>query len=200
MFRYYIIAILSGSTLIAVLNELLVSPKYGMPVLHAATLTLIAVLCAFGIDALIALASRYAIPKRYYNPLRRRFSCARFEKKLYMRLGIRAWKDKIPETGGLLVGFQKSHALNLRDNEYVYEFMRETCYAEVMHIWSAIFCFVLLPLFSPPYRLSIALPVAAVNFVLQILPVLVQRFVRPQLTRVYFSNKRREEKAQEQEL
>ncbi len=194
MFRYYVIAIISGSSLISLLNEIFVSPSYSVGLLGATALTLCCVLSAVGIDTLIAIGARYAIPKRYYDPLKPRFICARFEKKLYIKLGIRKWKDKIPETGGLLVGFQKSTALDLHDNAYVYKFMQETCYAEVMHVWSAALCFVLIPLCPAAFRITVALPVVLVNFVLQILPVMVQRFVRPQLTRVYLSNKKRAER------
>ncbi len=188
MFRYYIISIFAGIAVIFAANALFV---IGSAPLTALLLTLLCAAICFALDAAVALLVRYALPERYYDPLRRRFAVARFEKKLYLRLGIRAWKDKIPETGGLLVGFQKSHALDLRDNEYVLKFMRETCYAEVMHLWSALLSFVILPFFSLPLRLTLALPVALVNFVLQLLPILVQRFVRPQLLRVYKGNLKR---------
>ncbi len=188
MFRYYIIAILAAVAVISGANALLVIPEAP---LYALLLTVLLSIACFALDAAVALIVRYAVPEKYYNPLRRRFAVARFEKKLYVQLGIRTWKDKIPETGGLLAGFQKSRALDLHDNEYVLKFMRESCYAEVMHLWSALLSFVILPLCSASLRLTLALPVALVNFVLQLLPILVQRFIRPQLLRVYKGNLRR---------
>ncbi len=192
MFRYYIMTIIFCISAIAAANELFVSPDVGLPPFFALMLTLLAVLEAFAVDALAAIAVRYFVPERYYDPLRRRFACARFEKKLYIKLGIRTWKDKIPETGGLLVGFPKDRVADLRDSAYLYKFMQETCYAEVMHLWSMPFGFTVLLLCPASLRLTVALPVALVNLVLQLLPILVQRFIRPQLLRVYNNNLKRQ--------
>ncbi len=192
MFRYYIISIIAGTVLISWLNELFLIPLTTLEPMSAFVFTLLAVFECFIIDAAIALIVRYCIPKKFYNPLSRRFACAKWEKKLYIRLGIRAWKDKVPETGGLLVGFPKDKAIDLRNNDYVYKFMTETCYAEFMHLWSALLGFFVLLLCPRPLVLTVALPVAVVNFILQILPVAIQRFVRPQLLRVYRGNLKRE--------
>ncbi len=191
MFRYYVIAIAMGSALIFGANALWVVPSTRFTVLHALSFTVLAVAEAFLIDAAVALLVRYAVPKSYYDPLKKRYACARWEKKLYTRLGIRRWKDKIPETGGLLVGFPKDRVLDMHDNEYIFKFMEETCYAEVMHVWSAVLGFAVLALCPSPLRLTAALPVALVNLILQLLPVAVQRFVRPQLLRIYNANARR---------
>lgn len=188
MFRYYIIAIAVAVALIFGVNSIFVIPH--APLVALAYIAL-CVLGAFAIDAIVALAVRYLVPQRFYNPLAKRFACLRFEKKLYTKLGIRKWKDKIPETGGILVGFGKSHATDLHNNDYVYKFMQETCYAEVMHVWSMPLGFLVLLICPAHLRLSIALPVAVVNAVLQLLPVMVQRFVRPQLLRVYKGNLKR---------
>lgn len=189
MFRYYLWSIAVCSGIIFGINCLLIPPHLSL------AFTALTVVGAFLIDAVVALFVRYAIPKKYYSPFRKRFACARWEKKLYMRLGIRKWKDKIPETGGLLVGFSKTRVLDMHDNEYILKFMSETCYAEVMHMWSALLGFSVLFLVPSHLRLTLALPVATVNAVLQILPVFVQRFIRPQLLRVYASNAKRLEKA-----
>ncbi len=192
MFRYYIIAIVTGTVLISWANELFLIPVTTLEPMTALVFTLLAVFECVVIDAAVAIIVRYCIPERFFNPLARRFTCAKWEKKLYIKLGIRAWKDKIPETGGLLVGFPKDRAIDLRNNKYVYKFMQETCYAEVMHFWSAFLGFCVLLLCPSQLVLTVALPVAAVNFVLQILPVVIQRFVRPQLLRVYRGNLKRE--------
>lgn len=191
MFRYYIIAIILAVALVFGVNVLFVTPLPGLSHLDALLYLLLCVAGAFAVDAVAALAVRYLVPEKFYNPLAKRFACFRFEKKLYTRLGIRKWKDKIPETGGLLVGFGKRHATDLHNNAYVYKFMQETCYAEVMHVWSIPLGFLVLLICPAPLRVSIALPVAIVNAVLQILPAAVQRFVRPQLLRVYNGNLKR---------
>lgn len=204
MFRYYIIAIVAGNLVIGLVNGLIGLPGYSAPV---ATLVYVGVsvlftALAFGLDAVIALAVR-RLPEGAVDPFRRIYRVAKWEKKLYRKLGIVAWKDKIPEAGGLLVNFQKSKVLDFHDNAYLLIFMRESVYAEIMHVISALVGLALpalcaLPLLWPwavpevRWGLRVALPVALVNFVLQVLPVMVQRYVRPQLMRVYERNRERE--------
>ena len=59
----------------------------------------------FGLDALIAWLTRM-LPTSAVDPFKRIYRVAKWEKKVYRRLGIVKWKDKIPEAGALLVGFQ----------------------------------------------------------------------------------------------
>ncbi len=194
MFRYYIIAILACMALIFGLNALFVVPlpslSYGMTLLFL----VLSVAGAFAMDAAVALVTRYIMPKKYFDPRKKRYRSFGWEKGFYKAIGIRKWKDKIPETGGLLVGFSKSKATDLRNNEYVFKFMEETCYAEIMHIWSIPAGFAVMLLCPSPLHMTVGLPVAVVNAILQILPVMVQRFVRPQLMRVYKGNMKRAKK------
>lgn len=205
MFRYYIIAIIAGNLLIGLINGWIGLPGCSAPV---ATLVYVGVSAlftalAFALDAVIAMAVR-RLPEGAVDPRRGIYRVAKWEKTFYRKLGIVHWKDKIPEAGGLLVGFQKSRVLDFHDNAYLLTFMRESVYAEVMHVISAAAGFALpvlcvLPrlwsLAVPDVRWGwrIALPVALVNFVLQVLPVMVQRYVRPQLMRVYERNLAREQ-------
>ena len=191
MLRYYIASIVAATAAIAGANAVFVAPTCEISFTFVLIITLLSVAEAFAIDAVIALTVRYLIPKSFYDPLAKRFRCHKKEKKLYVKLGIRKWKDKIPETGGMLVGFQKKKATDLHDNAYVYKFMQETCYAEVMHVWSIPAGFIILALCPTTLRLTVALPVAVVNAILQLLPVAVQRFIRPQLLRVYVKNEKR---------
>ena len=185
MFRYYVIAILVCMALIIGANAFIAPP------LQALVITVICVLCVFGIDALVALFVRYALPKKLFDPRKRRYRSFSWEKRFYVAIGIRKWKDKIPETGGLLVKFPKTKVLDFRDSEYIFRFMEETCYAEIMHVWSIPLGFAVLLLAPADMMLTVALPVAIINAILQLLPVLVQRFLRPQLMRVYLRGLKR---------
>ena len=127
------------------------------------------------------------------NPFARVWKVHHFERRFYVKIGIRRWKDKIPETGGLLVGFSKSAVADRHDNTYLLKFLKETCYAELMHIISIPCGFlVLLLTFAwdsiPHFIAWFGLPVAIVNAVLQLLPIFVQRYVRPFLLSAYRYN------------
>ena len=191
MFRYYLIAIGVCMALIYGVNAAFILPIAEISYGGLALYLLLAVAAAFVADALAALFTRYVLPKSFFDPTKKRYSTLKGEKRLYVRLGIRKWKDKIPETGGILVGFQKSKALDLHDNAYVYKFMEETCYAEVMHLISIPLGAVALLACPKTLMGTVALPVVLVNALLQLLPVMVQRFIRPQLMRVYNGNLKR---------
>ena len=77
----------------------------------------------------------------------------------------------------------------------VHTFLRETCYAEIMHEYSAPLAFLIL--FAAPGALkwTIALPVAVVNFILQTFPIAVQRYNRNRLTKIYRVRLKKAEKA-----
>lgn len=191
MFRYYVIAILVCMALIFAANAVFLTPLSALSCADILLWLVLSVIFAMAADTVAALFTRYVLPKKYFDPRRKRYVSFSWEKSFYSRIGIRCWKDKIPETGGILIGFSKSRATDLKNNEYVFKFMEETCYAEVMHIWSVPLGFVTLILCPAPLRMTVALPVATVNAVLQLLPVMVQRFIRPQLMRVYRRNEKR---------
>lgn len=187
MFRYYLAVIFGGPAILAAIAILLgdMSPVFAF---LAAYVTMLIV---FLIDTVVALIVRYLLPKRWMDGRLRFWHVRKIERRIYVRLGIRHWKDKIPETGGMLVGFSKKHVAEPKSLEYLLKFLSETCYAECMHFISIFAGFAVIPLsFSallpfPQHLLYFGLPVAIINAILQILPILVQRYVRPFLLHAY---------------
>ncbi|MGN1235638.1 MAG: hypothetical protein ACI4U2_06630 [Christensenellaceae bacterium] len=150
-----------------------------------------AFLAVLAVDAIVALVVRYCCAK-LMNPFAPVFRMGKREKRVYEKLGVRKWKDLIPETGKQLAGFAKDKIEEPDNNEYVLRFLKETCFAEVMHFFSIGLGFVILAL---PVPLSYTIPVAAVNALLQILPVCVQRYNRARLLTLYRYNERRAKRA-----
>ncbi len=192
MLRYYLIAIFGGIALFSLLAVL----AGGIVWWYAVLGVFASAAAAFGIDALVALCVR-RYPEQKIDPFRGWFRARRWERKCYVRLGIRHWKDRIPEMGGLLAHFSKKQVADRHDNAYLLKFMRETCYAEVMHIWSVPAGFLIFLLF-PHHILWFGLPVALVNAALQIPPVLTQRYVRPFLVSAYRRNEQLEKRRDEE--
>ena len=182
MLRYYLIAIFGGIAFFSLLAIFVGGVVWWFAVLGVFA----SAAAAFGIDALVAVIVRW-YPEEKIDPFSGYFAARGWERKCYVRLGIRRWKDRIPEMGGLLAHFSKKQVADRHDNAYLLKFMRETCYAEVMHLISIPAGFLILLLF-PRYILWFGLPVAAVNALLQIMPVLVQRYVRPFLAATYRRN------------
>ncbi len=143
------------------------------------------------IDAIVAIIV-HALPRRWVNPFKKIFKVYNWERKFYLSLGIKHWKDRIPETGEALTGFAKDKVVDMTNNEYVMKFMEETVYAEILHFLSIIFCIPVIFL-NPDLTLLVGLPMFIFNAIIQIMPVMVQRYNRPKLMALYIRNQRRED-------
>ena len=191
MYRYYLTVMLGGPGVLGLLGWLVgaIPPHFAFLAAYGAAVL------AFCLGAAAAIITR-ALPDRLFDPFLRRFAVRKWERRLLVRLGIRHWKDRIPETGALLGYLSKKTVADRKDNAYLLHFMTETCYAEVMHTACVFVGFlILLPalLLGSAYIFYIALPVAVIHAILHFLPVLVQRYVRPFLMHTYLHNKAKEE-------
>lgn len=182
MYLYFAIIIIA-SIFTAILGVLIGVNFLGATDGEVLLVILLSLLCLLIIDAVVALII-HKLPKKLMNPYKKIYKVFLWEKKFYHALGIRKWKDKIPETGKALTGFGKSKVENMDDTDYLYTFMIETVYAEVLHFWSAIFGF-LIVFISPKLFVVVGLPLALANVILQIMPVMVQRYNRPKLMLAY---------------
>lgn len=135
------------------------------------------------IDALVALII-HKLPPKIANPDLRIYKVYKFERRIYEKLGIKKWKGLVPETGGLC-DFKKDKIYDPNNSEYLHKFMVETCYAELLHFISAFMSFTVLFLGEGITKLTICLPLAIMNFVVQVLPALIQRYVRPRINVLY---------------
>lgn len=198
MYRYYLAVMLGGPAVLALIGSL----AGGLPLHWAFLAAYGTALTAFLLGALAATLTR-AFPPRFFNPMAPRFAVSKRERKFLVRIGIRAWKDKIPEVGALLGYLSKKRVTDRENNDYLLHFMTETCYAEVMHL---VCCFVgflvVIPflLFDLRYLFYIALPVAVIHAILHFLPVLVQRYVRPFLLSAYLRNAQKQAREQAPEM
>ena len=133
-------------------------------------------------NAVVVCVIRYCLPKKWVNPARRRFSVSDCEIRIYTKLKIRRWIPLIPEMGQL-AGFRKDK-IRGDTSAYFYKFLEETAYAELMHEWT--FVFGALPMFLyGAGGVYCTLPMCLINLLMQIPPVMIQRYNRPKLWRVY---------------
>ncbi len=133
----------------------------------------------FAIDGGMAILIRLT-PDRWYGTFSPLFAVSPFEKKLYLRLKVRLWKDKVWELGGL-GGFSKRRLLAPDGPAYIEKFIIECHKGVVTHRLSYPLGFLILLTLPAPYTWTIALPVALVNLFLNILPTLALRYNTPML-------------------
>lgn len=133
----------------------------------------------FAIDGGMAILIRLT-PDRWYPPFSPRFAVSPLEKKLYLRLKVRRWKDRIWELGGL-GGFSKRKLLFPDDPAYIEKFIVECHKGVVTHRLSYPLGFLVMLTLPSGLALTVGLPVSAVNLILNILPTLALRYNTPML-------------------
>ena len=185
----YIAIIFICSIISAILGIFVGVPLHGVTESRVFGLIIISLLVLVVIDAVCALFVRYCLPKKVFNPFLKCYNVGKKERKFYERIGIRTWKDRIPEAGQLFANFSKTEVADMSNNEYVKKFMEETIYAEIMHWLSMIFSFLIIFL-DLRLALTVGLPLVVGNMILNLMPVLVQRYNRPKLMVLYQRNEK----------
>ena len=121
--------------------------------------------------------------RRFISPKRKYYNVSNKERKFWERLGVRKFKDHLPDLGKLFVGFSKAKIADPKDIEYIKKYIHETCVGEVGHFVGALLGFLIMACMPiNHFWLTIALPCAIVNMVLAILPMIVMRYNRYKLT------------------
>lgn len=162
------------------------------------TLATLLVVCIDGITAAIA---RF-LPKKCANHQAKIYAVSGKEKKFYEKMGIRKWKDKLPEIGHF-TGFRKNKIADPKNAKYVERFLMEICYGEIGHFFSCFSGFLLLLFWFifPPLWWIISLCVAVINAALNIPFVFILRYNSYKLNALYKSllKKQGSEEEQKQE-
>lgn len=151
------------------------------------------------IDLIFAGIVRWLLPAKLFSPDKKSFSAGKGECRFYEKLGIKKWKDKIPELGKL-TNFRKNKIRDPKNNEYVARYIKEANYGVSVHIACIIFGLTVV-FVNLKYWYCIGVPVAVVNAVYNALSLFILRYNLPKLHTLYKLNERRErlEKKKEEE-
>ena len=136
----------------------------------------------FAIDGSIAILIN-KMPNKWFgvnNPL---YRVSKRERELYKKLQVRLWKDKIWELGGL-GGFSKKVLKEPDNPDYIERFIIECNKGVLTHRLSYPAGFLAMLTLPNICSLTVALPVAAVNVFLNILPTMALRYNTPVLQRL----------------
>ena len=185
---FYIIVISLATLVIAAINFLASGDLTALNFFSLLLRTLIGTVSVIAIDGLFAFLIRRCLPSSLFSADRKLFTVSKKEFDLYRKLKIKKWKDLVPELG-LFTGLSKSEIADRNDGEYLGKFLLEANFGVIIHLENALFGFLIA--FIPPCSSpSIWIPVAAVNFVLSILPVFVLRFTSHTLKKLYIRSKK----------
>lgn len=143
---------------------------------------LLVVLCTalqFALDGLIAVIIN-KLPDRLFGVDHPLYQVSDWEKQLYKKLKVRTWKDNVWELGGL-GGFSKKSLADPNSPEYIERFIIECNKGVLTHRLSYPIGFLPMLFIPNVCAFTVALPVAAVNLFLNILPTLALRYNTPKL-------------------
>lgn len=145
----------------------------------------------FALDGLVAILIN-KLPDKWFGVDNRLYYVSKAEEKLYRRLKVRLWKDKVWELGGL-GGFSKKNLKDPSSPEYIEKFIIECNKGVLTHRLSYPIGFLAMLTLPDVCAFTIALPISVVNLFLNILPTLVLRFNTPLLKSVLVRRKRKAE-------
>lgn len=194
---FYFVTISSATVVIALSNYLYDGDYAPIAFLWHLLWTTLGVAAVIAVDGLFAFVIR-RMPERWFAPEARLFAVGKRELNLYRRTRINEWKRHVPEWG-CFTGFHKDRMRSPEDSEYLGRFLLESNYGVAGHLAGAVFGFLILLL--PFLRsLTVALPIAAVNLILSLLPAMILRYNTPALRRLYRRNLERERRRAEADV
>lgn len=176
--KLYLSVIGAAMVVISVLNIIFNTEKWYYIVIAVVLSTAL----QFALDGLIAIIIN-KLPDKYFGIDNRFYDVTEKEKRLYKRLRVKDWKDKVWELGGL-GGFSKRRIANPDSPQYFERFIIECNKGVLTHRLSYPIGFLAMLLFPNICAYTVALPVATVNLFLNILPTIVLRYNTPKLKAV----------------
>lgn len=123
------------------------------------------------------------IPQKWLKPDRALFRCFPFEQggKIYEKLGIRRWQNRVPDMSKILPFMMPAKKLDHDFAGRLPEMIHETCVAEIIHLllcFSGLYCLKLWPGAG-------GFTVTAIYILFLNLPfILIQRYNRPRFIRL----------------
>lgn len=135
--------------------------------------------------AMIGVLSHFvgeALPRGWFHPERRPWKPMHWERggRIYDRLNIREWKDKLPDMSRILPDMVPKRIVGLANAEQLRLLSRETCVAELIHVLLMVAGFICTRIWTGCGGLLVSIAFALGN-----LPyIMIQRYNRPRFVRL----------------
>lgn len=133
-----------------------------------------------------------ALPRSWFCPDRAPFITWRWEQdgKIYERIGVRAWKDKLPDMSRVVSRMVPKRFDEFPTAERVQSVIRETCVAEATHV---ALCLVA-PVIWVFWKNYVGVILSAIVVMGNLPFIIIQRYNRPSLKALYVRLTAREER------
>lgn len=164
--------------LVACVDIIFVAPSMGVAPWFFIVAVLASTVYQVAVDGLFALLCN-KIPAKWVKD-KKFFEVSKKEQRFYEKLGIRVWKDKVLELGGL-GGFSKSKVDDPNNPEYIERFLIESYKGEIDHIMGMIAGFTVIFIFPLRFAWFVGVPVAIVNVAVNMMSTMILRYNTPKL-------------------
>lgn len=121
----------------------------------------------------------HRMPRAWFDPGAPLYRLRRFERggSIYRALGVRRFKDRLPEAGGFFTGGFSKRYLAVREPAYLERYLAETCRAEASH-WISASLSLTFFLWNPWY---VGVIMVAYGLLTNLPFIFVQRYNRPRI-------------------
>ncbi len=178
----YLVSILGGVGIVAVVNLLINSQFYNLSALYIILSSILGAVGVIAIDGILATFIRRALPEKWFDYKAKIHAVPEWEVKLYEKLGVKNWKDHVLELG-VFTNFSKKTIADPRSREYIERFILECNYGAAIHLSNAILGFLLILFYPRNLCFFIPFPLCIINFVLSMMPYMILRYNLPRLMR-----------------
>lgn len=172
--------------------QAIVNSSFIQTCIHGITV-LITTMVMLALIGLTSFACGELFPRRFVHYDRFPFKQFKWEQngKLYVKLKVNLWKDKVPDMSTFFKGmFYKKAIGEIRTAAYFERFVKETCVAEVVHIALMLAGFIVFYNYHDAWGLC-----ASILFALGNIPfVLIQRYNRPRFLTIMERQRKAEQK------
>ena len=170
--------VIPSMILIGCMDIIFVAPVMEISPWFFVVMVIVSTIYQVAVDGLFAFLCNH-IPASWLKN-RKFFEVSKREQKFYEKLGIRSWKDKVLELGGM-GGFSKSKIDDPNSPEYIEKFLIESYKGDIDHISGMIAGFSVIFILPLKYAWFIGVPVAIVNVVVNMMSTMILRYNTPKL-------------------
>ncbi len=190
MFYFFVYIIFS---MIAIFSSFPLASASGLSYLTIVTDWLAYTTFSGCLCALIMLLAR-PLTKIKFNPNKKIFQVPAYEQKFYEKIKIEKWKKLIPDFGKLVHFKKKVDFSQAQNSDFYLRFIYENINASILHFFDILLTPIFFAFLHPQYYLTIGLCGMLLIIVLNMMPVMLQRYLRPRLVKIYTKLKARENK------
>lgn len=192
--------IIIAALVVCSLDVAFAAPAFGISPWFFIGAIWISIAVEVAIDAVFAIITKF-LPEKWVSPESKIFKVSKGEQRFCEFFGVKKWKDKYWDLGGL-GGFSKKKMVDPNSAEYIRLFIIESNKGVVDHLIGMFAGFLVILIYPLKFALVVGIPVAIVNFVLNAMPMMILRYNIPKLQVLYKRLLRNEElkKKQQQEI